>query len=82
MFVEVFDDDAVDAGIGQRFQLVAQVGDAGRRLGQVAAALGEIFARMRLEGHHGGFQPERRRSRSRAPTAPGARGGHRRSCRS
>jgi hypothetical protein len=46
------------AGVGQRLQHVAQVGDAGRRRRQVTAAAGEVFARMRLEGHHGGFDPE------------------------
>ncbi len=32
MGIEMFDDDAVHALVGQRLQLVAQAGDAGRRL--------------------------------------------------
>jgi hypothetical protein len=81
MGVEVFDDDAVDAGVGQRLSL-------SRRLAMRAAPCdrsppaGEEFARMRLEGHHGRFQPEPVRRRARAPAMPGGRDGHRRSCRS
>src|SRR5471032_1548967 len=55
---EVLDDDAVDAVVGQRLQLVAQVGDARRRARQIARALGKEFARMRFERHHGRFQAE------------------------
>ena len=55
---EVLDDDSVDAGVVQRLQLVAQVGDALRRLRQVARALREEFARVRFERHHGRFNAE------------------------
>ena len=81
--VEVFDDDAVDAGVGQRFQLVAQVGDAGRRLRQVAGAAGR---RIRADAARRSSRPlpvpGASRPRARAPARPGGRGGHRRSCRS
>eukprot|EP01032_Pedospumella_encystans_P026971 gene26972-30491_t len=55
---EMLDDDAVDAVLLQRLQLVAQVGDAGRGLAQVAGLAREEFARVRFEGHHGGLDAQ------------------------
>jgi hypothetical protein len=51
---EVLDEHALDAGGLQSVELVAQVGDACRRL-----LGGEEFTRMRLEGHHRRSQPAR-----------------------
>jgi hypothetical protein len=45
--VEAADMHAIDAGLGQQFDLVAQAGQPRRRL-----LGGEQFARMRLEGEH------------------------------
>ncbi len=55
---EMLDDDAIDAGVVQRLQLVAQVGDALRGFRQVARALREEFARMRFERHDGRLDAE------------------------
>ena len=51
---------AIDAGLVEIFELVAQVGDAGRGARQVAGFAGEVFARMGFERHHGRFQAEPR----------------------
>nr|GEU28492.1 hypothetical protein [Tanacetum cinerariifolium] len=55
---EMLDDHAVDAVVGQRLQLVAQVGDARRGARQVPRFLREKFAWVRFERHHGRFQSE------------------------
>ena len=64
--VEMFDDHAVDTGGRQRFQLVAQIGNALWHQLDIgfcragAFKLGEKFARMRFEGHHGGVELQSR----------------------
>lgn len=58
MAAEMLHHHPVDAGVGECFELVTQVGDARRGAFGRAGQLGEELARMRLEGHHRRVQPQ------------------------